>query len=326
MRSIYSVGIPECQTCNFYFSKVVFSVKGKKPSEIDKKLLAKPMHFHQKSDTNANSDQDNKNTSIRRVDSKKRKIFEISKSLHLSTNLDDIDSGGQETEETNINEDYASNISKIDEEYFIAKLEYFIEFIKIEFLFDVIEATKKYIIKKQTRTVHELEREIREEEEALLVADAKGQDGEGDIQEDPDYRVNEEDMDDSEDDEIYNPKNIPLGPDGKPIPLWQYKLHQLDKEFSCEICGGKIFKGPKKFKEHFNEWEHKAALQTLGIKYTPSLYLVTTIAEAKRILESNKGKVSSNLFNPNQEEEFEDSEGNVYKKNTFEDLKRQGYI
>lgn len=130
----------------------------------------------------------------------------------------------------------------------------------------------------------------------------------------------------TEDEEVYNPKNIPLGPDGKPIPLWQYKLHQLDKEFVCEICDGKVYKGPKKFKEHFNDWIHKAGLQVLGIKYTPSLYLITSIAEVKRIIESNKGKVSSNLFNANQEEEFEDSEGNVYKKSTYEDLKRQGYI
>lgn len=88
----------------------------------------------------------------------------------------------------------------------------------------------------------------------------------------------------------------------------------------------KFIKDQKKFKEHFNDWIHKAGLQVLGIKYTPSLYLITSIAEVKRIIESNKGKVSSNLFNANQEEEFEDSEGNVYKKSTYEDLKRQGYI
>ena len=26
---------------------------------------------------------------------------------------------------------------------------------------------------------------------------------------------------------IYNPKNLPLGWDGKPIPYWLYKLHGL---------------------------------------------------------------------------------------------------
>ena len=32
---------------------------------------------------------------------------------------------------------------------------------------------------------------------------------------------------DSDDEEkaIYNPKNLPLGWDGKPIPYWLYKLH-----------------------------------------------------------------------------------------------------
>ena len=28
-----------------------------------------------------------------------------------------------------------------------------------------------------------------------------------------------------------------LGWDGKPIPFWLYKLHGLNQEFKCEICG-----------------------------------------------------------------------------------------
>jgi len=40
-----------------------------------------------------------------------------------------------------------------------------------------------------------------------------------------------------EDEFIYNPLKLPLGWDGKPIPYWLYKLHGLNQEFKCEICG-----------------------------------------------------------------------------------------
>lgn len=36
---------------------------------------------------------------------------------------------------------------------------------------------------------------------------------------------------------VYNPLKLPLGWDGKPIPYWLYKLHGLNMEFKCEICG-----------------------------------------------------------------------------------------
>lgn len=42
---------------------------------------------------------------------------------------------------------------------------------------------------------------------------------------------------DSEDEFVYNPLKLPLGYDGKPIPYWLYKLHGLNLEFKCEICG-----------------------------------------------------------------------------------------
>ena len=52
------------------------------------------------------------------------------------------------------------------------------------------------------------------------------------------------DTDGDDDDDvtpIYNPKNLPLGWDGKPIPYWLYKLHGLNLEFKCEICGGQSY-------------------------------------------------------------------------------------
>lgn len=45
------------------------------------------------------------------------------------------------------------------------------------------------------------------------------------------------DESDEEDEFVYNPLKLPLGWDGKPIPYWLYKLHGLNLEFKCEICG-----------------------------------------------------------------------------------------
>ena len=53
------------------------------------------------------------------------------------------------------------------------------------------------------------------------------------LEEDDDF-VEEEEEDEEE---IYNPLKLPLGWDGKPIPYWLYKLHGLNLEFTCEICG-----------------------------------------------------------------------------------------
>lgn len=50
----------------------------------------------------------------------------------------------------------------------------------------------------------------------------------------------EEEEDEDEDDIIYNPKNLPLGWDGKPIPYWLYKLHGLNIDYKCQICGNQV--------------------------------------------------------------------------------------
>ena len=66
----------------------------------------------------------------------------------------------------------------------------------------------------------------------------------------------EPEADDDDDDIPYNPKNLPLGWDGKPIPYWLYKLHGLNISYNCEICGNYTYKGPKAFQRHFAEWRH----------------------------------------------------------------------
>ena len=58
---------------------------------------------------------------------------------------------------------------------------------------------------------------------------------------------------DEENEIIYNPKNLPLGWDGKPIPYWLYKLHGLNINYNCEICGNYTYRGPEAFQCHFAE-------------------------------------------------------------------------
>ena len=42
-----------------------------------------------------------------------------------------------------------------------------------------------------------------------------------------------EEEDSDEDEYIYNPLKLPMGPDGKPIPYWLYKLHGLNQARCC---------------------------------------------------------------------------------------------
>ena len=56
-----------------------------------------------------------------------------------------------------------------------------------------------------------------------------------------------------EDDEekIPNPLNLPLGWDGKPIPLWLFKQYGLGIKYPCEICGNYVYMGRQAFEQHF---------------------------------------------------------------------------
>ncbi|VDN59138.1 unnamed protein product [Dracunculus medinensis] len=136
-----------------------------------------------------------------------------------------------------------------------------------------------------------------------------------------------EGSDEDEDDSIpYNPKNLPLGWDGKPIPYWLYKLHGLNISYPCEICGNQIYKGPKAFQRHFNEWRHSHGMRCLGIPNTAHFANITKIKDAVDLWGKIRRQKESLKWNPEHDEEFEDSDGNVVNKRTFEDLKRQGLL
>lgn len=163
-------------------------------------------------------------------------------------------------------------------------------------------ATKENVQRKQARTEGE-----RDDSEAEASA-------------------SESDDDEDADDIPYNPKNLPLGWDGKPIPYWLYKLHGLNISYNCEICGNYTYKGPKAFQRHFAEWRHAHGMRCLGIPNTAHFANVTQIEDALSLWEKLKNQKQGERWQPEQEEEYEDSLGNVVNRKTFEDLKRQGLL
>merc|ERR1712008_37627 len=171
-----------------------------------------------------------------------------------------------------------------------------------EILSEQRAATKENVERKQART--ELEREDSDEDES---------------EEEPE-------ADDDDDDIPYNPKNLPLGWDGKPIPYWLYKLHGLNISYNCEICGNYTYKGPKAFQRHFAEWRHAHGMRCLGIPNTAHFANVTEIEDALALWAKLKEQKAHERFNPHIDEEFEDSEGNVVNRKTYDDMRLQGIL
>jgi splicing factor 3A subunit 3 len=130
---------------------------------------------------------------------------------------------------------------------------------------------------------------------------------------------------DSEEEYIYNPLKLPLGWDGKPIPYWLYKLHGLNMEFKCEICGGASLWGRRAFERHFKEAQHEAGMRALGIPNTKQFFEVTTIADAVALHKTLKERAAGG-FRPGADEEVEDAEGNLYTRAMFEALRGQGVV
>ncbi|AGO12274.1 AaceriAEL085Wp [[Ashbya] aceris (nom. inval.)] len=136
-----------------------------------------------------------------------------------------------------------------------------------------------------------------------------------------------------------NPLNLPLGPDGYPIPYWLYKLQGLDIEYSCEICGNHVYKGRRVFERHFQEQRHIYGLRCLGIEPSPAFKDIYKISEAQQLwhsLQSSTGAVgatarrtgatSSSANTRKLEVEVEDEDGNVMTRQVYEDLKKQGLL
>ncbi|ORY22495.1 hypothetical protein BCR39DRAFT_551420 [Naematelia encephala] len=137
---------------------------------------------------------------------------------------------------------------------------------------------------------------------------------------------NDDEEEEDDDGNIYNPLKLPLGWDGKPIPFWLYKLHGLGVTFDCEICSDSTFQGRKAFDRHFQESKHAFGMRALGLPNTKHFHGITKIADALALAEKLKQEGRQELSAMEKAEEFEDEDGNVYDKKTYEDLKRQGLL
>ena len=184
--------------------------------------------------------------------------------------------------------------------YQLAKIEHSICQFK-GLLVDVFDNTLNFLRRQQTYNLDELSEEnsIKSDEELILS---------------------------EEEEENYNPKNLPIGWDGKPIPYWLFKLHGLGIEYKCEICGNYSYWGRRAFEKHFTEWRHTYAMKCLKIPNSVHFREITNFNDAlilhHKLLEDSK----KTKFNPDVEEEFEDSEGNVLDKRTYIDLQKQGLL
>ncbi|KAG0254259.1 hypothetical protein DFQ27_006945 [Actinomortierella ambigua] len=170
-----------------------------------------------------------------------------------------------------------------------------------EILTQKIDETKENVERRQTLTGHERDLELVEDQPELPESD------------------------DEEEEKVYNPLKLPLGWDGKPIPFWLYKLHGLGVEYTCEICGGYVYKGRKAFDKHFQERRHANGMRSLGIPNTRQFHEITGIEDALALWKRIEG-TRPETVKRDQIEEYEDDEGNVFNKKTYEDLKRQGLI
>ncbi|KAI3389733.1 hypothetical protein SNEBB_008145 [Seison nebaliae] len=127
-------------------------------------------------------------------------------------------------------------------------------------------------------------------------------------------KMNNDDDEDSDDEIVYNPKNLPLGWDGKPIPYWLYKLQGLNLYFNCEICGNYRYRSPKAFQKHFAEWRHAHGMRCLNIPNTAHFANITKISDAVQLWERIRRVKTSTDWRCDEEEEFEDTSGNVINK------------
>ena len=191
-----------------------------------------------------------------------------------------------------------------------------------------LEATIRRTERRQTQTLKERDREIEQElyGAGVVVREKKARtagDGEG-----GDNNNEDDDVSDSDDEDapIYNPKNVPLDWDGKPIPYWLFKLHGLNHYYECEICGGESYRGRRNFELHFAEQRHASGMRSLGIPNTKHFHGVTKIEDAQELWKSLEDKLNQGQFDGTREEEYEDSSGNVLSRKTYEDLARQGLL
>lgn len=151
--------------------------------------------------------------------------------------------------------------------------------------------------------------------------------------EESDYTVIDSDFAaDLEDEEFDNDslyaKDLPLGPDGIPIPLWLYKLQGLHRSHNCEICGNVTYKGRVQFNKHFSLAKHVHGLTCLGVSEDsiPLFANISTISEAEELWKKIKRNRKQMVDFEQDTIEVEDEDGNIMSQKDYMELKKQGLI
>jgi splicing factor 3A subunit 3 len=67
-------------------------------------------------------------------------------------------------------------------------------------------------------------------------------------------------------------------------------------------------------------------MRCLKIPNTKHFHDITTIKDALALYDRIKEQLKGEVYDAEVEEEFEDSEGNVLNRRTFQDLARQGLL
>ena len=235
-----------------------------------------------------------------------------------------IDAAGTTSVAGQMNGTSSNNASELiagDRRVDIARLEAIVTSL-LDQLRPTLEGTRRLIERRTTQTENERDQEIDEEingtpddKEDATKKQASGGNNAG-----------SDDEDDEDDAPIYNPKNVPLGWDGKPIPYWLFKLHGLNHFYPCEICGNESYRGRRNFEKHFTESRHAYGMRCLGIPNTKHFHGVTKITDAQELWGKLKHVLEGNQFDVDQEEEYEDSHGNIVNRAQYEDLARQGLL
>jgi len=134
----------------------------------------------------------------------------------------------------------------------------------LDHLRPTLEATLRRLERRQAQTELEREQELEEELHGSAIEEKSKEKKSGD----------DDESEDEEETIIYNPKGVPLGWDGKPIPYWLFKLHGLNHFYQCEICGNESYRGRRNFELHFTEAKHSYGMKCLGIPNTVCFFWI----------------------------------------------------
>ena len=221
---------------------------------------------------------------------------------------------------------HKKNASQQNPDNFVSSLpwlEYFIEKL-CQVLAPELEYTRAQVEKLSNLSERELQldRQVQHNIENEFVAINNEFD-------DDDLSQNEHGDDDDNDDYLDDSfKNLPLGPDGTPIPFWLYKLQELHKQYNCEICGNISYKGKSVFMKHFSGSKHQYGLKCLGVdeKNMKMFKNITKIDEATELWKVLRKETKLKVTELENSVEVEDKEGNVMLEKDYIDLKKQGLL